>query len=184
MFTEDLSQFFATGDFAETVTRSGGSTFPAIFDAAYVDPLRIFTPTDSVDGDTIVNPAGAATDNRLAAIHDVLGGADTTDKRGNYIRGFAQGIRHNPGGIESHNAFEDVTTPVTNRQTSATITPNAADIVGAQAVNSQYRPLPGSALLRAGSHVGYRRDLEGRQRQNPPSIGAYDGALFSAYRAP
>ena len=39
MFTEDLPQFIA--DFGETVTRSNATTFLAIFDAAYIDPLEI-----------------------------------------------------------------------------------------------------------------------------------------------
>lgn len=138
-----------------------------------------------VYGNTIVNPLGAATDNRLAAIHDVLGGSDTTDKRNNVIVGFAQGIRHNPGGIETNNAFFDVTTPVTNRQTSATITPDASDITGDDSMlTSTYRPLTSSPLLRAGDHVGYQRDFDGHQRPNPPSIGAFDGPLFVAYEAP
>lgn len=41
MFTEDLSQFLSTSDFGELVTRSNATTFPAIFDLAYVDPLDV-----------------------------------------------------------------------------------------------------------------------------------------------
>jgi hypothetical protein len=41
MFTEDLAAFLSTDDFAETVTRAGGGTFPAIFDGAYIDPLGV-----------------------------------------------------------------------------------------------------------------------------------------------
>ena len=42
MFPEPLHQFFdVTSGFADTVTRSGGATFPAIFDAAYVDALEV-----------------------------------------------------------------------------------------------------------------------------------------------
>lgn len=133
---------------------------------------------------TIVNPFGAASDNRRAAIHDVLGGSDTTVKRNNVIIGFAKGISHNPAGTETHNWFFDVTTPVVNRSTSATLTPHASDTVGDPILTSAYRPVASSPLLRAGSHVGYVRDIERRQRPNPPSIGAYDGAVFSRYRAP
>ena len=39
MFAEDLPQFLA--DFGETVTRANASTFTAIFDAAYIDPLGV-----------------------------------------------------------------------------------------------------------------------------------------------
>jgi hypothetical protein len=43
-------------------------------------------------------------------------------------------------------------------------------------LSSAYRPLPGSPLIGAGTHLGYVRDLDGKQRPNPPSIGAYDVA--------
>jgi hypothetical protein len=39
MFAEDLPQFLA--DFGETVTRANATTFTAIFDAAYIDPLGV-----------------------------------------------------------------------------------------------------------------------------------------------
>jgi len=42
----------------------------------------------------------------------------------------------------------------------------------------------GSPLIGAGTHGTYYRDINGRQRPNPPSIGAHDGAVFSAYEAP
>lgn len=40
------------------------------------------------------------------------------------------------------------------------------------------RPLAGSPLLGAGTELGLARDLEGKQRPNPPSIGAYDAATL------
>lgn len=43
-------------------------------------------------------------------------------------------------------------------------------------LDTNYRPLPGSPLIGAGTHLGYRRDFDGKQRQNPPSIGAFDVA--------
>ena len=36
----------------------------------------------------------------------------------------------------------------------------------------------GSPLMGAGTHLGYRRDIEGKQRPNPPAIGAYDAATL------
>jgi len=39
--TEDLSAFFDIADFAETVTRANATTFAAIFDAQYIDPLGV-----------------------------------------------------------------------------------------------------------------------------------------------
>lgn len=41
MFSEDLTAFLSTDDFAEIVTRSNATTFPAIFDLAYLDPLGV-----------------------------------------------------------------------------------------------------------------------------------------------
>jgi hypothetical protein len=39
------------------------------------------------------------------------------------------------------------------------------------------RPRDGSPLIAAGAHMGYRRDFDGKQRPNPPAIGAFDVAL-------
>ena len=41
MFTEDLTQFFNTADFATTAILQGGSTFPVFFDAAYIESLGV-----------------------------------------------------------------------------------------------------------------------------------------------
>lgn len=38
---DDLDTMLLTAEFAVTVTRSNASTFPAIFDRAYVDPLGV-----------------------------------------------------------------------------------------------------------------------------------------------
>jgi len=45
-------------------------------------------------------------------------------------------------------------------------------------LSDSFRPLPGSPLIGAGTHLGYRRDADGKQRQNPPAIGAYDLATL------
>jgi hypothetical protein len=45
-------------------------------------------------------------------------------------------------------------------------------------LTANYRPKSTSPLLGAGTHLGYRRDIEGKQRPNPPSIGAYDVATL------
>jgi hypothetical protein len=41
-----------------------------------------------------------------------------------------------------------------------------------------YRPADGSPLLGAGVHIAYSRDMNGVQRRNPPSIGAFDVATL------
>lgn len=43
-------------------------------------------------------------------------------------------------------------------------------------LDANFRPLLGSPLIGAGTHIGYRRDFDGKQRPNPPSIGAFDVA--------
>lgn len=45
-------------------------------------------------------------------------------------------------------------------------------------LTSDYKPMPGSPLLGAGTHLGYTRDINRKQRPNPPSIGAYDAATM------
>ena len=46
-------------------------------------------------------------------------------------------------------------------------------------LTTNYRRKVGSPLLGAGTHLGYRRDISGRQRPNPPSIGADDAATLA-----
>ncbi len=57
-------------------------------------------------------------------------------------------------------------------------------------LSPSYRPLPGSPVIpqydangdhiagTGGTHIGYTRDLDGVQRRNPPSIGAFDVATL------
>lgn len=45
-------------------------------------------------------------------------------------------------------------------------------------LSASYRPMAGSPLLGAGTHLGYVRDLDKKQRPNPPSIGAFDVATM------
>lgn len=51
-------------------------------------------------------------------------------------------------------------------------------VAGDPLLSDGFRPMPASPLLGAGVHVTYRRDIEGKQRPNPPSIGAYDVATL------
>ncbi len=45
-------------------------------------------------------------------------------------------------------------------------------------LTSDYKPTSASPLLGAGTHLGYTRDIERKQRPNPPAIGAYDLATM------
>jgi len=57
---------------------------------------------------------------------------------------------------------------------------DAASSEGDPLLTSDYKPTATSPLVAAGTHLGYRRDIEGKQRQNPPCIGAYDAAPMRA----
>ena len=41
-------------------------------------------------------------------------------------------------------------------------------------LSTNYKPRVGSPLIEGGDHLGYFRDIENTQRQNPPTIGAYE----------
>jgi len=51
-------------------------------------------------------------------------------------------------------------------------------VAGAPLLAANYVPTPTSPLLGAGTHLGYTRDVDGKQRPNPPSVGAYDYATL------
>ena len=54
----------------------------------------------------------------------------------------------------------------------------ANDRTTADLLSDDYRLMSGSTLIGAGSHISYTRDADGKQRPNPPSIGAYDVATL------
>jgi hypothetical protein len=128
-----------------------------------------------VRGNTIVRIAGA-TDLADAAIRNTLSDA-TNDYRGNLIVGFSRGIRRGALAVETHNAFWQVTQSVLDGAGSVTAAAGS-DITSDPQINTDYRPLRASPLLAAGVHLGYRRDIDGKQRRKLPSIGAYDVATF------
>lgn len=77
----------------------------------------------------------------------------------------------NPGATWDYNAYTGTLTG---------ISAGAHDITSDPLVGAGYAPLPTSPLLGAGVHLGYTRDFSGRQRPNPPSIGAHDYAPMKA----
>jgi len=72
---------------------------------------------------------------------------------------------------EDYNAIWGMTASVNH-------TDGAHNITADPLLTSDYRPTPSSPLLGAGTHLGYTRDVERKQRPNPPSIGAYDVATL------
>lgn len=63
--------------------------------------------------------------------------------------------------------------------TTAVRTATPTNVVsGDPLLAANYAPTPTSPLLGAGTHLGYTRDINRKQRPNPPSIGAYDVATM------
>lgn len=58
------------------------------------------------------------------------------------------------------------------------VSAGAHDITADPLLTSNYRPTVSSPLIGAGTHLGYTRDLDKKQRQNPPCIGAFDLATL------
>ncbi len=56
---------------------------------------------------------------------------------------------------------------------------HASDTAADPLLSASYRPMAASPMLSAGVHVGYARDGDMRQRQNPPSIGAFEPAFMA-----
>ena len=128
------------------------------------------------NGNTIVRVAGVELSN--AAIRNTTSDASNIYKN-NCIVGFGNGIRKGAAAVETNNLFSQVGTPVIDAA-AAPVTPNASDITADPLLTSDYKPTATSPLLAAGTHLGYRRDIDGKQRQNPPCIGAYDAAPMRA----
>ena len=129
-----------------------------------------------IEGNTIVKTA-TKTANASTAL-DHLNSAYTITFRNNLVMGFDQGLTLSASGYtESNNAFWDNTSN-SNRSLGA------GDVTDDPIVSGSYKPMHGSPLLSAGYHRAYTRDFALVQRPNPPSIGAHDGAVFSAYEAP
>ena len=59
-----------------------------------------------------------------------------------------------------------------------TVETSTGGITADPQLTNSYRPRAGSPLIGAGTHLGYRRDIERKQRPNPPSIGAHDVATM------
>lgn len=64
--------------------------------------------------------------------------------------------------------------------TPFTVETSTGSVTSDPLLSVTYRPTVGSPLLGAGTQLGYVRDIEGKQRPNPPSIGAYDVATLRA----
>jgi len=136
--------------------------------------LNVATSTD--DGNTAVNNAergiqilGGDTGkarNCLSLQNDVSGAIGSGS--GLFVGGTHVGFASTTNAIYGNGAGG---TQVVGTGAAATVTADPR-------LTSDYKPTATSPLLAAGTHLGYRRDIEGKQRQNPPCIGAYDAATL------
>ena len=98
--------------------------------------------------------------------------------KNNLFVGVPIGIKSDVVGVNptvGTNAYWQVTTPRTG--TAGAFAETGA-VTADPLLSSSYRPQVGSPLLGAGTHANYSRDADGKQRPNPPSIGAFDAATL------
>lgn len=78
-----------------------------------------------------------------------------------------------------NNAVSGGYTNVAQREFSPfTVETSTGAVTSDPLLTSDYKPMPGSPLLGAGTHLGYTRDINRKQRPNPPAIGAFDVATM------
>lgn len=128
----------------------------------------------------------AVTNNTIVAVSDLPastnGVIQAASETGNSVKnncfvGIPVAVKSDNGSNNpavANNALWNVTTPYTNGTTGPFT--STGDVTTDPLLTADYRLTPASPLLQAGTHLGYRRDINGRQRPNPPSIGAYDVA--------
>ena len=91
----------------------------------------------------------------------------------NLPRGIQSNVAAGVNPTVGTNAYWQVPTPRTGTTGAFA---EASAITADPKLAADGRPMPGSSLIRAGTHAGYRRDRARTQRSNPPCIGAFDVA--------
>jgi hypothetical protein len=86
---------------------------------------------------------------------------------------------NNDTGVDygSGTAGEHVLVSLTANDATAPVVPYGNQVFNtatAAGLDSSYRPTSASDLYRAGTHVSYGIDASGKQRWNPPTVGAYE----------
>jgi hypothetical protein len=113
-----------------------------------------------------------------AAVVMGAGASASAQVKNNLFVGMPRGIQSDVVGVNptvANNAYWQVTTP---RLGTAGAFAEATAITADPLLTSDYKPTASSPLLGAGTHLGYTRDIDRKQRPNPPSIGAYDAATL------
>lgn len=90
----------------------------------------------------------------------------------NVIQGHTNAINGPASTTAANNAIRSNTNAVAGGVTAS------GTVVADPLLTAGHMLTVNSPLLGAGTHLGYRRDRAGRQRPNPPSIGAYDVATL------
>jgi len=99
----------------------------------------------------------------------------TANVQNNVFNNCAKGLAVKGGATRGYNAFYG---NGTNFEGISGGTIGANNLTSDPQLTASYRPMAGSPLIGAGTHIGYTRDLDKKQRQNPPCIGAYDAATL------
>lgn len=98
----------------------------------------------------------------------------------NFLINAAQDIEAQSGTAGNQTFSNNAAVNVTTKYTSNNVGAGAFDhtLIALADMTPDYKPMPGSPLLGAGTHLGYTRDINRKQRPNPPAIGAYDVATM------
>lgn len=129
-----------------------------------------------IAGNTFV--ATSTLDASSIAVTMGSGATSAARVRNNLFVGMPIAIQSNVVGQNptvGNNAYWNVTTP---RLGSSGAFSESNAVTSDPQLAYAYRPKYGSPLIGAGTHLGYTRDVERKQRANPPTIGAYDAATL------
>lgn len=128
------------------------------------------TQEASLHGNTVVNPTVYG-----VYLSQYATRADLTVKNNAFVGSVPLVYDNVTGGWtgEDYNAASGMTASTNHTNGANNIT---TDLL----LTADYKPTASSPLLGAGTHLGYTRDIDRKQRPNPPSIGAYDVATLRA----
>jgi hypothetical protein len=99
----------------------------------------------------------------------------------NLFVGAAVALKARSAITRTHNAYWQCSINGQANTSTTALSADAGVVTADPLLSPDYRPTPGSPLHGAGTHLGYGykyRDIDGKQRPNPPAIGAYDVATL------
>lgn len=105
-------------------------------------------------------------------------GVASTIFRNNFFLNFERAIACNPApAVEQYNHFFNVAMRVTISYTGgveASLGTGSKTVLATDFDPKTYRPIRGGTMARTGQHNLYWKDLDGKQRYNPPTPGAFE----------